>query len=209
MCIRDRYDIATRQTLTLLNGRNGHYLPGTKTLVYDDGVRINVTERIRGSWEKTEVVEHRYNENVDIVPLSATRFIYRVGDGPLYVFDKKAGRSIELAGLGSQCRFDRALWFPEREQMLCQVPGDGQSLTYRFVGLDGSPGEALPLPAANDLKPLVHLPDQAALVLTERWRTRFADRVQWAVWVYRFDTQETYRLFDDQYVGDYALYTPD
>lgn len=203
------YDLETRQTLTLLNGRNGHYLPGTRTLVFDDGVRIYVTERIRGAWQKTEVVEHRYNESVDIVPLSATRFIYRVADGPLYVYDTTAGRSIELTRLESQCRFDRLLWFPGRDQMLCQVPGDGQSFTYRFVGLDGSPGEGLPLPEPHDLSPLVHLPDQDVLLLTERWRTRFADRVQWAVWVYRFDTQEVYRLFDDQYVGDYVLYTPD
>lgn len=203
------YDLETRQTLTLLNGRNGHYLPGTRTLVFDDGVRIYVTERIRGSWEKTEVVEHRYNEGVDIVPISATRFIYRVADGPLHVYDKTAGRSIELAGLESRCRFDRALWFAEREQMLCQAPGDGQVFTYRFLELDGSPGEKLPLPAGLDLKPLVYLPDQNALILTERWRTRFADRVQWGVWVYRFDTQEAYRLFDDQHLGEYALYTPD
>jgi hypothetical protein len=35
------YDIESRQMLTLLNGRQGFYLPGTKTLVYDDGVRID------------------------------------------------------------------------------------------------------------------------------------------------------------------------
>ena len=33
------YDLDTRQTLTLLNGHIGHYLPGTKTLIFDDGVR--------------------------------------------------------------------------------------------------------------------------------------------------------------------------
>ena len=203
------YDLKTRQTLTLLNGRNGHYLPGTKTLVYDDGVRIYLTERIRGSWEKTEVAEHRYNERVDIIPISSTRFIYRVGNGPLYVYDKTAGRSIELAGLAAACRFERLLWFAEREQMLCQVPGDGQAFEYRFVALDGTPGEGLPLPADNDLKPLVYLPDQDVLILTERWRSGLANRVKWGVWAYHLDTQEAYRLFDEQHLGEYVLYAPD
>jgi hypothetical protein len=203
------YDLETRQTLTLLNGRNGHYLPGTRVLVYDDGIRIYVTERIRGSWEKTEVVEHRYNEKVDILPITPSRFIYRVGNGPLFVYDKTAGRSIELSGFASQCRFDRALWFSESEKMLCQVPGDGQSFQYRFVALDGSVGESLPLPAGHDLKPLVTLPDQGVLILTERWRSGLANRVKWGVWVYRFDTQEAYRLLDDQHLGEHVLYTPD
>ena len=203
------YDRDTRQTLTLLNGRNGHYLPGTRTLVYDDGVRIYTTERIRGSWEKTEVVEHRYNQGVDIMPISATRFIYRVGEGPLFVYDTAAGRSIGLTGLASACRFDRSLWFAEREAMLCQVAGDGPTFEYRFVGLDGSPGTALPLPADHDLKPLVYLPDQEVLILTERWRSGLANRVKWGVWVYRYETQETYRLFDDQHLGEHVLYTPD
>jgi hypothetical protein len=203
------YDIETRQTLTLLNGRNGHYLPGTKTLVYDDGVRIYLTERIRGSWEKTEVARHRYNQGIDILPVSSSRFIYRVGDGPLFVYDKTAARSIELGGLASACRFERLLWFADREQMLCQVPGDGQVFEYRFVALDGSLGEALPLPAENDLKPLVLLPDQDVLILTERWRSGLANRVRWGVWAYDLATQEAYRLFDDQHLGEYVLYSPD
>ena len=203
------YDLATRQTLTLLNGHIGQYLPGTKTLVFDDGVRIYVTERVQGNWEKTEVAAHRYNQGVDIVPISATRFIYRVADGPLYVYDKVAGRSIELGGLDSTCRFERTLWFADREQMLCQLRQDGESREYAFVGLDGAVQARVPLPSSNDLKPLAFLPDQDVMILSERWRGGLADRVKWGVWVYRFNTQEVYRLLDDQYLGDYVLYTRD
>ena len=89
------------------------------------------------------------------------------------------------------------------------VAGDGPTFEYRFVGLDGSPGTALPLPADHDLKPLVYLPDQEVLILTERWRSGLANRVKWGVWVYRYETQETYRLFDDQHLGEHVLYTPD
>jgi hypothetical protein len=203
------YDLDTRQTLTLLNGYVGHYLPGTKTLVFDDGVRTYVTERVRGNWEKTEVVEHRYNQRVDVVPISSTRFIYRVADGPLYVYDRTAGRSIELSGLDSTCRFDRSLWFADREQMLCQLRRDGEAREYAFVGLDGANLESVPLPSSQDLKPLALLPDQGVMILSERWRGGLADRVKWGVWVYRFNTQEVYRLLDDQYLGDHVLYTRD
>ena len=203
------YDLKSRQTLTLLNGRDGHYLPGTNTLVYDDGVRIQLTERVRGSWEKTEVATHRYNQGVVIVPVSATRFIYRLGDGPPLVYDKETGQSSGLDELAAVCRLDRALWFVRREQMLCQVERDGPAFTYGFAGLGGTLHETLPLPGGHDLRPLVYLPDQATLVLTERWRGQLAGRVKWAVWVYLFETGESYRLLDDQHLGDSVMYAPD
>lgn len=203
------FDLASRQTLTLLNGHVGYYLPGTKTLVFDDGVRIYVTERIQGDWEKTAVVEHRYNQGVDIVPLDATRFIYRVADGPLYLYDKVAGRSIELSEFESTCRFERALWSADREQMLCQLRHDDGSMQYAFVSLDGIVHKDVSLPSSRDLRPLVFLPDQDVLILTERWRGGLANRVRWGVWVYRLDSGETYRLFDDQHLGKHVLYTRD
>lgn len=205
------YDLDTRQALTLLNGHIGHYLPGTKTLVFDDGTRIFVTERLQGSWVKTEVVKHRYNQGVDILPISALRFIYRVADGPLFLYDKTAGRSIELTGLQSECRTDRMLWFTARERMLCQLASGGQTFEYAFVGLDGTVDERLPLPLPrkHDLRPLALLPDQGVLILSERWRPRLTDRVNWSVWVYRFDTGQAYRLLDDQHLGEYVLYVPD
>jgi len=203
------YDLETRQTLTLLNGRQGHYLPGTKTLVFDDGVRIFVTERIRGNWEKTEVAGHRFNDHIEIMPITPTRFIYRIEDGPFFVYDNTASRSIELSGLESVCRIDRALWFASREQMLCRIRRGEGTFEYAFVGLDGALHESLPLPADRDFKPMAYLSDQDVLILTERWQSRFANRQKWGVWVYRFDTQEAYRLLDDQYVGDAVLYTRD
>lgn len=203
------YDIATRQTHTLLSGRNGHYLPGTQTLVYDDGTKIVVTERVDDTWEKTEVAAHRYNEGVDIEPISAKQFIYRIDDGPFLVYDRAAERSTELNALESACRMDRALWFADREQMLCQSRKKTDEAAYMFVDLDGAAGERLPLPASRDLRPLVYLPDQDVLLLTERWQGRFTNRVKWAVWAYRFDIQEAYRLFDNQYLGHSVQYAAD
>jgi hypothetical protein len=93
--------------------------------------------------------------------------------------------------------------------MLCQLRRDGHSRDYAFVSLDGTVHEVVPLPSSRDLRPLVFLPDQDTLILTERWRGGFADRVKWGVWVYRFDTRESYRLLEDQHLGDDVLYARD
>ncbi|MBT8095084.1 MAG: hypothetical protein KJP08_09755 [Gammaproteobacteria bacterium] len=203
------YDIETRQTLTLLKGREGHYLPRTKALVYDDGIRIKVTERVKGSWRTTDVVKHRFNEPVGILPLGPSRFIYQVGDGPPRLFDYGAQRSTDLAEFAAQCRLDRALWFADRELMLCGSRRGEEGYAYAFVGLDGAVGERLPLPASHDLRPLAYLGDQDVLILTERWQGGLGKRWKWAVWVFRFDSGTAYRLLEDQFLGDTVIYAPD
>lgn len=200
------YDIETHQMLTLLNGREGYYLPGTKTLVFDDGVGIYLTERVMGSWERTEVVEHRFNERVEIMPVSAQRFAYRVADGPLVLYDKTVGRSMELSGLDTTCDLERALWFTAREQMLCKLRRNESEYEYAFVTLDGDVQEALSLPGDRDFKPVAWVPDQDVLVLTEQWSTWFTERQRSAVWIYSFATGEAYRFIEDQYLGDTVIY---
>ena len=201
------FDVESRQQLTLLNGRFGHYLPGTRVLVFDDGVKTWVTEKIRGSWEKTEVVEHRYNGTVGVMPISPTRFMYAVGDGPLSLYDLTSGRSIPLQALESLCSIDRALWVAQREEVLCRSRhGDG-SYQYVYAALDGSVSDTLPLPGDRDLRPVAWLSDQNVLILTERWQARVTNRWKWGVWVYRLDTGEFYRLLDDQHLGDTVVYS--
>ena len=78
------YDLQTRQTLTISLGRNGHYLPGTRVLVYDDGVSLIVAERDRDGWQKTEVVRHGYNASMMVAQMSATRFLYAVADQAIH-----------------------------------------------------------------------------------------------------------------------------
>jgi hypothetical protein len=202
------YDIETRQTLTLLSGRNGHYLPNTKALVYDDGIRIKVTERVRGSWQTTDVARHRFNRPVEILPIGPARFIYRIEDGLQHLFDYDAKRSTELAGLSARCRLDRALWFGDRELFLCASQSDEGDYEYAFVNLDGSVSERLPLPASHDLRPLAYLNDQDVLILTERWQGGLGNRWKWAVWAYRFDTGVAYRLLEDQFLGETVIYAP-
>ena len=200
------YDIESPQTLTLLNGRHGHYLPGTKTLVYDDGSRIMVAERVRGTWEKTEVYAHRYNAQLQILPISATRFLYSETGGPLWLYDNVSARSIALDELSELCQVDYALWLPDREQFLCRTPGDDGSYRYPFVSLDGQVDDSLPLPGSKSFRPMAWLPDQDALVLTEQWQGWMSDTQKSAVWIYRFEDGSMFRLVEDQHVGDFVIY---
>ena len=202
------YDTESRQTLTLLSGREGHYLPRTSALVYDDGIRIKVTERVKGSWRTTDVAKHRLNEPVKILPLGPRRFIYRVRDELPQLFDYRSLHSLELAEFAAHCRLDRALWFADRERMLCGSRRAEDDYEYRFVGLDGAVGERLPLPAAHDLRPLAYLRDQDVLILAERWQGGLGKRWKFAVWIYRFDTGTAYRLLEDQFLGDTVIYAP-
>ncbi|MCG8371713.1 MAG: hypothetical protein MJA32_14555 [Proteobacteria bacterium] len=202
------YDKETRQTLGLVTGRHGRYLPGTKILVYDDGGSIRVAEKIRGSWEKSVIAEHRYNASMKILPISAKRFLYAESGQPIYAFDNIAKRSIELAALSERCDLAAALWIPERGQLLCRTRRSDGLFEYPFVALDGGVRELLAVPGKRSFRPIAWLPDQDTIVLTERWRSALSDRQKHAVWVYRFDAGDHYRLLDDQHLGDSVVYEP-
>ena len=202
------YDLPTRQTLTIVYGRNGHYLPGTGVLVYDDGVNIIVAERDNDVWRKTEVMRHAYNAAVEVAPISATRFLYTAGEQTIYVFDTVSRRAIELDALSQNCQLSASLWDPGREKLLCRRRLDGGGYEYIMAGLDGALTATLALPDSRMLQPIAFLPDQDALVLTEPWRSRFSDRRNHAVWIYRFDSGDFYRLLDNQYLGRSAVYRP-
>ena len=201
------FDIESRQTLTLLNGRYGRYLPGTRTLVYDDGTRIVVAEKIGGTWQKTDVASHRFNETLRILPLSATRFLYALEGEPIHVYDHVSQRSIRLDAVTALCDLDFALWMRDREALLCRSAGTGDGdFSYPLVGLDGTVRGTLPLPPSRSLQPLAELPDQGVLVLAEQWRGWLGGRRRSAVWIFRLADGHAYRLLDDQYLGRWVVY---
>lgn len=202
------YDLDTRQTLTIALGRSGHYLPGTRVLVYDDGVSLVVTDRDNEGWQKTEVVRHGYNAPLMVTPMSATRFLYAIGGEAIRVYDTELRRAVELGALSQFCRLDASLWDPRREQLLCRRPIDDGRYEYVMTGLDGAVAAKLALPDARMLQPLAFLPDQDAIIFQEPWRSRFSDRQSHAIWVFRFETGEFYRLLDNQYLGRSVVYRP-
>lgn len=200
------FDIKTRQALPLVTGRHGRYLPGTRVLVYDDGSKIVMTERLEGAWESTEILQHRYNAPVRILPLSATRFLYAEFGSAIHLYDKMTGESTRLDALGKYCDLDYTLWLPRHEKLLCRTLGSDESFTYPLVSLDGSVSEKLNLPGSRSFRPLAWLPDQDALVLSEQWRRALSDRERSAVWIYRFEDGTAFRLVDDQYLGGSVFY---
>ena len=202
------YELGTKQALTIAYGRNGHYLPGTGILVYDDGVSVIVAEREDEGWQKTEVVRHAYNAKLTIRPMSATRFLYALAGQTIHVHDIASGESEELAALSRSCNLDTSLWDPQRQQLLCRRSLADDRFEYVMAGLDGAVTGILPLPGKRRLQPVAFLPDQDALILSERWRGRFSDRERHAVWVYRFDGEASYRLVDDQFIGPSVVYRP-
>ncbi|MBT8107058.1 MAG: hypothetical protein KJP17_02400 [Gammaproteobacteria bacterium] len=201
------YDIASRQTLELATGRHGRYLPGTAVLVYDDGTTLMMSERVSGRWETTEVLRHRYNAQLRLVPISATRFLYVEVGSPIHVYDKESGESTELAALSDRCDLDYALWLPDIERLICRTERADGSYLYPLVTLDGAIHGELSLPSSKAFRPLAWLPDQDALVLSERWRGLLNDRQRSAVWIYRIDDGTAFRLVDDQYLGNWVVYS--
>lgn len=202
------YDIDSRQTLELVTGRHGRYLPGTHVLIYDDGTTLTMTERISGRWETTDVLKHRYNAPLRVLPLTATRFLYVEVGSPIHVYDKESGESTALASLSGRCDLDETLWLPETERLICRTELPDGSYRYPLVSLDGVTHGELSLPSSRSFRPLAWLPDQDALVLSERWRGLVSDRLRSAVWIYRFGDGTSFRLVDDQYLGNSVVYSP-
>ena len=200
------FDIESRQTLPLVTGRHGRYLPGTRVLVYDDGTKIVMTERLEGGWESKEILQHRYNAQVRILPISATRFLYAEVGSAIQLYDKTTGESTRLDVLGEHCDLDYTIWLPRHEKLLCRSQVDDDTFTYPLVSLDGSVSEQLNLPGSQSFRPLVWLPDQDAVVLSEQWYRALSDRERSAVWVYRFEDGSAFRLVGDQYVGNWVVY---
>jgi hypothetical protein len=93
------------------------------------------------------------------------------------------------------------------QQLLCRPPGLARADSeYRYVSPEGQLGAAMPRPAENLLRPLLYLPEQHVLVLTETWRGVFGGRQKYAVWIHELTTGDTYRLVEDQYLGNGVAY---
>lgn len=199
------YDIATKQLLRFFEGRRGRYLPGTDVLVYDEGRRILAKRRQGETWETIEIASRDYRVPVQIIPVSATAFLYAIGDGPPQLFDIVDGRS-STPGLADRCALDAAVWVPEFDALLCR--GRGDETTYAFVTLDGSVAKTLSLPEGRSLEAMAYAADQDIVIFSERWRSFIGERQRHAIWIHRRDTDETWRLVENQYLGDTVVYRP-
>ncbi len=197
------YDLATKQQLRFFEGRRGRYLPGTDVLVYDEGRRILAKRRQGDTWETIEVASRDYRVPVQIIPVSATAFLYTVGDGPVQLFDIADGTS-STPGLADRCSLDAAVWVPAFDALLCR----GNETVYAFVTLDGSVGKPLSLPDGRPLEAVAYAADQDLVIFSERWQSFIGERQKHAIWVHDRDTGETWRLVENQHLGETVVYRP-
>ena len=199
------YDLATKQQLRYFQGRRGRYLPGTDVLVYDEGRRILAKRRQGETWETIEVASRDYRLPVQIIPVSASAFLYAIGDGPPQLFNMVGGTT-STPGLAEHCTLDAAVWMPAFDALLCR--GRGNEFSYALVTLDGSVGKPLPLPDGRSLEAVAYAADQDMVVFTERWRSFIGERERHAIWVHHRDTGETWRLAGNQHLGETVVYRP-
>ncbi len=199
------YDIETKQRLRFFEGRRGRYLPGTEVLVYDDGRQVLVKRRQADAWETIEVASHDYRVPVQILPVSATAFLYAVGNEPPLLFDVVDGRS-SAPDLAEHCTLDAAVWVSARNALLCR--GRENPTAYAFVTLDGTVVETLSLPEGRPLEAVAYVADQDIAIFTERWQSFISERQQHAIWVHHRDSGQTYRLAENQHLGETVVYRP-
>ena len=93
--------------------------------------------------------------------------------------------------------------------MLCHAPGQSRAESeYHFVAPDGQLGALLPRPGKNAIRPVLYLPEQRVLVITEAWQGFFGGRQKSAVWIHDLVSGDSHRLVKDRYLGDEVAYIP-
>ncbi len=199
------YDLDTKQQLRFFAGRKGRYLPGTDVLVYDDGRQVLVKRREGGAWETIEVASRDYRVSVQIIPVSATAFLYAIGDEPPLLFDV-GERTSSSPGLAEHCKLDGAVWAAALDALLCRTGNRRES--YAFVTLGGDVGALLELPEGRMLNAVAYAADQDIVIFTERWQSFVSERPQHAIWIHHRDTGRNYRLVENQHLGETVVYRP-
>lgn len=207
-----RFDLATKHYTNLFAGNTVAFLPDEGTTVYDDGINLLATRIVDNDRRLTKIYAHDFNATVTIVAISDQALLFQVSkgnDSKVFHYDVATEIHESLDEFSTVCDLQGAVWVPEIQQMLCQEPGGSRSKSqYRFVSMDGQLGNVVPRPGKNPFRPLLYLPGQRVLVLTEAWRGFLGGRQRYAVWIYDLASGESYRLVKDQYLGNYVAYKP-
>lgn len=203
-----RFDLDVGHAATLFDSHGGLYLPGPETLLYDDGVRLRATLRDGDDAEIVVVDRHRVDAWMHLIAVSPSAAIYGTGDGPINQYDFADRSRTALAALSRVCGLKHAVWIDGRRRLLCRLrTAAGEPPGYALVGLDGAIDTRLSLPEGGPFSAVAYLPDYDAAVFTERWTSLIGDREKTAVWIYYFSQGEAWRLLDDQYLGDSAVFS--
>lgn len=207
-----RFDSATRHYTNLFVGNKAVFMRYGDTTVYDDGFTLMSTRIVGDDRRVTKIYAHDFNATVTIVAISDQALLFQVSkgnDSKIFHYDVSTEIRESLDEFSTLCDLEGAVWVPEMQQMLCQVPGRSKAKSqYRFVAMDGQLGDIVPWPGKNPFRPLLYLPGQRVLVLTEAWRGFLGGRRRYAVWIYDLASGESYRLVKDQYLGNHVAYKP-
>jgi hypothetical protein len=192
---------------TLLDGRHGRYLPEPNALVFDDGVYLNVRMYGDGAMEEVAVAQHRFGATARVLLISDTQFLYSIDPEQAIVsFDVASQASQPLGELSRDCGLDGAVWIAERAALLCKRSGEVRD--YALMTLDGTVQRILDIRDIERFRALAYLPDQDAVVLTERWKTLVSGRTRHAVWVYDLENDQMVRVVKSQRLGTSVVYRP-
>jgi hypothetical protein len=207
-----RYELANKHYTNLFLGDLALFLPRGEVTVYDDGLALQSTRIIEKERKITKILAHDFDEKVSVVPVTDSSFLFQVAKGNwarIFLYDTATESLESLEKLAERCNLDGAIWVSERQSLLCRGPLDpGPDPDYRYLSLQGELGETLQPPDGHALRPLLYLPDQRVIVLTESWRGVWGGKQKYAVWIHSPASGEIYRLVKDQYLGEHVAYRP-
>lgn len=204
-------DTDTGQADLLYSGVIARYLPGPRVLVWDDGSRLHASSRTRNSSHNAEIITHNLNQLTTILDVADDTVLFAAG-GPaqsvIYSYNVITKELLRRAELSNTCQLSTAVWISNRDQLAClSREAAGIDTDYRLVDLKGNIRGRLDLPQGKQFLALAYLPDQHALIFTERWRGLLGGAERFAVWVYDMGTGQSHRLVRNQYLGASAVYS--
>lgn len=205
-----RFNPREQTSFPLFPGLMAEFLPGTRVVVYDDGLRLLATHRTNAFRDELVIDDHGHNSRPAVVVLSDTEILFSsvvVEEVLIQRYDVEDERSYPLADLSEKCRLSSAIWIADAEQLLCKMKfAEDEAPRYGFVTLSGAATKALPLPDDKNFRALSYLPDQRLIILTELSSSWGGGKQKHAIWVYDMDAFSAYRLAKDQFLGRSVVY---
>lgn len=205
-----RFDPRRYGSSPLFPGLTAKFLPGTKSVIYDDGLRLLATGRENAYRDETVIDAHGYNSKPAVVVLSDTEILFNSlndGDALIQRYDIVSNVSQPLPELSRVCDLGGAIWLAGSGQLLCKTNYDSpQGARNVLASLDGSINKTLSLPENKSFRALAYLPDQGLAILSQLSDSWGGGQPAYAVWAFDEATGESYRIAKDQYLGSSVVY---
>jgi len=203
-------DLKTGQSSALYSGVKARYLANTGLVVYDDGRRLYAVA-IAGDSGSETIFSHKKGQLSAVLVVSNDNMLFETSDAEdrrIHFYDIVTGAVKTLDRLSEVCKLEYAVWIDDFEQLACrEQAGTGEPAPYLLVNLEGEISGSLPLPEGKRFYALTYVPEQAALILSERRDGLFGGAEKSAVWVHNIHSGENLRLAKNQKLGRSVVYT--